>query len=84
MARDLSGHQKKIVDRYYENREGIATQNLQQIVSDLYLAEGKKAETLWGRAEKALKHVLANDAAARAALAERDVVKLAEVVGKLK
>lgn len=84
MPRDLSANQRKIVDRYYENREGIATQNLQQLVSDLYLAEGKKAETLWGRAEKALKHVASNDAATREALASRDVVKLAAVVAKLK
>ena len=84
MPRDLSANQKKIVDRYYDNREGIAPHNLQQIVSDLYLAEGKKATQLWGRAEKALKHVAANDAAAREALASKDVTKLAAVVNRLK
>ena len=52
---DLSSCQKKIVNRYYLHRGTIVITRLQEIISDLYLAEGKKADQLWKRAETALR-----------------------------
>ena len=47
MTRDYSNYQKKIIKRFYDNREGIDSQRLSEIASDLYLAEGKKKDRLW-------------------------------------
>ena len=52
---DYSKHQKKIIDRYYDHRDGIMLDKLGQIVTELFLAESdKKRTTLWTRARKAM------------------------------
>ena len=40
-------HQEKIIRNYYDNREGIAIQRVQEIITELYLSEGKKRERQW-------------------------------------
>jgi len=82
--RDLTGHQKKIVDRYYEHRDTISINKLGELVSELYLCETeKKAETLWTRVEKALKHTKANKARVDKILADRDREGLARLINEL-
>ncbi len=44
-----SRHQEKIIKRYYENRDAIGLQRAQELVTELYLAEGKKREKVWDR-----------------------------------
>ena len=84
MARDFTNHQRKIVNRYYEHRETIMTGKLQEIVSELYLAEtDKKREKLWERAEKALAATPANPARVKKVLAERNVEEFARLVAEL-
>src|SRR5205085_4374952 len=52
---ELSQHQKKIVNRYYERKDEIMLTRLQELVTDLYLAEtDKKRESLWKRADQAM------------------------------
>ncbi|OHB57924.1 MAG: hypothetical protein A2Y07_02010 [Planctomycetes bacterium GWF2_50_10] len=52
---DFSGYQKKIIERYYENMDTIALTNLQELVSEIYLADSpKKKEKLWERVAKSL------------------------------
>lgn len=52
---DFTAHQKKIINRYYDHRDEIALTNLQEIVTELYLATTeKKVEQLWKRVEKAM------------------------------
>ena len=82
-GREYSQTQKKIIDRYYEHRDSIMAQKLGEIVSELYLAEGKKAESLWKRAEKALANLSANDARVRKVLDERSLEGLAKLVNDL-
>ena len=82
-GREYSRTQKKIIDRYYEHRDSIMAQKLGEIVSELYLAEGKKAESLWKRAEKALANLSANDAQVRKVLDERSLEGLAKLVNDL-
>jgi len=55
---DYSKHQKKIIDRYYDNRETIMLGKLQEIVTDLFLAtaEGTK-KRLWKQAATAMKNL---------------------------
>ncbi|MFH1109621.1 MAG: hypothetical protein V1790_10565 [Planctomycetota bacterium] len=53
---DYTRHQKKIIERYYGRREEIMLVKLQEIVTELYLAEtDAKRDQLWKRAEKAMK-----------------------------
>jgi hypothetical protein len=44
---NYSAHQQKIIKRYYEHKDEIALQRLSELVTDLYLAEGKKRVTVW-------------------------------------
>ena len=44
---DYTRHQQGIIKRYYENRDTIQLQKLGELVTDLYLAEGKKREKVW-------------------------------------
>jgi len=50
-------HQQKIVKNYYKNRSAISQQRLGELVTDLYLAEGKKRETIWKRIRSALENL---------------------------
>ena len=49
-----SRHQEKIIKRYYENRDAIGLQRAQELVTELYLAEGKKREKVWDSLAKNL------------------------------
>ena len=51
---DLTPYQQKIVKRYYDNSESVATQRLAELVSDLYLATGKKRQRVWVSLESAM------------------------------
>jgi hypothetical protein len=42
--------QEKAIRRYYNNRPEIAIQRLQELVTDLYLSEGKKRSQHWKNA----------------------------------
>ncbi len=42
-------YQQNIIRNYYENRENIALQRAQEIVTELYLTEGKKRQKNWER-----------------------------------
>jgi hypothetical protein len=47
---DFTPYQQKIIKRYYDNLDKVALQRLAELVSDLYLAEGKKRERVWKQA----------------------------------
>ena len=40
-------YQQSIINNYYKNRDNISLQRLQELVTELYLAEGKKREQHW-------------------------------------
>jgi hypothetical protein len=42
-----SKYQQRIIKNYYQNREAIAFQRAQELVTELYLSEGKKREKHW-------------------------------------
>ena len=44
-----SRYQQNVIKNYYRNREAISLQRLQEMVTDLYLAEGKKRVQQWKR-----------------------------------
>lgn len=50
-----SSHQKKIIANYYDNLDTIMLTKLQELVTELYLADSKqKQDRLWERAHKAM------------------------------
>jgi len=44
---ERSKYQQNIIKNFYENRETISLQRAQEIVTDLYLSEGKKRLKYW-------------------------------------
>jgi len=53
MARH-SKYQQNIIRNYYKHKDAIGLQRLSELVTDLYLAEGKKRQQLWKNVEAAL------------------------------
>jgi acetylornithine deacetylase/succinyl-diaminopimelate desuccinylase-like protein len=47
MDKKYTKHQQRIIKNYYENRESISLQRLSELVTELYLAEGKGRERQW-------------------------------------
>jgi hypothetical protein len=47
MDRQYSKFQQKAIKNFYDNRESISIQRLGELVTDLYLAEGKARATKW-------------------------------------
>lgn len=54
MLEDYTPYQQGIIKRYYANLGTAQRQKLAELVSDLYLAEGKKRQQLWKRAATAM------------------------------
>ena len=52
-----SSYQDRIIRRYYQNQDAIMLQKLGDLVTDLYLAEGKAKDRLWKRLAAALKNL---------------------------
>jgi hypothetical protein len=44
---DHTPYQQKIIKRYYQNFDSLKAQRLAELVTELYLAEGKKRDRLW-------------------------------------
>ena len=42
-----SKYQQKIIKNYYENRETIALQRVQELITELYLSQGTKRQRYW-------------------------------------
>jgi hypothetical protein len=47
MNQKYTKHQQRIIKNYYENWEAISLQRLSELVTELYLAEGKGRERQW-------------------------------------
>jgi hypothetical protein len=52
-----SAHQTRIIRNYYKNRDAIMLQRLGEMVTDLYLAEGKARARIWTRITQALENL---------------------------
>ena len=44
---ERSKYQQNIIKNYYENRDAIALQRAQELVTELYLSEGKGRQKHW-------------------------------------
>ena len=55
MAKERTNYQKNVISRYYENLDTIMLGKLQEMVTDLYLADTEvKKKRLWERVDKAM------------------------------
>ena len=52
---EYTGYQKKVISNYYDNLDSIMLGNLQELVTELYLADSKaKQDRLWDRVHKSM------------------------------
>ena len=54
MLEDYTPHQQKIIKRYYSNQETLQHQRLAELVSELYLTQGRKRQRAWEAAAAAM------------------------------
>jgi hypothetical protein len=80
---DFTPHQQKIIKRYYDKQDVIQSQRLAELVSELYLAEGKKVERLWQAAATAMQKLGVPQARIDHLLQQADPALVAEVVKEL-
>ena len=78
-----SDYQKKVIGRYYENRESIDEGRLGELVTSLFLAEGKKRAKLWKTAEEIMLRLKVPESRVAHVTASNDPAILAEVVKDL-
>lgn len=81
--REYSNYQKKVIGRYYENRDQTDQQKLSELVTNLYLAEGKKREKFWETAESVMRRLKVPDSRIAHVISSNDPAILAEVVNDL-
>ena len=80
---DYTPYQQKIIKRYYDNQETIQRQRLAELVSELYLAEGKKRQRVWQAAAAAMQKLGVPQSRIDHLLKQNNPALLAEVVKEL-
>jgi len=80
---DYTPHQQKIIKRYYQNQDAINIQKLAELVTDLYLAEGKKRQTVWKRIVAAMQKLKIPEQRIQHLLSKDDPQLLANLVKEL-
>ena len=76
---EYSNYQKKVIQDYYKHKDTIALTRLQELVTELYLAETEaKAKKLWQQVEKALDKMKLKPTVKSHILEKQDVQILAE------
>ena len=54
MAKERSAYQDRAIRNYYKNRDDLMIQRLGELVTDLFLAEGKTRVKVWARVAEIL------------------------------
>ena len=80
---EYSNYQKKVIRRFYENRESGDEQRLAELVTNLYLSEGKKRDKLWVQAEETMLRLKVPKKRIEHLLKTKDPALIAEVVKEL-
>jgi hypothetical protein len=82
--REYSAHQRKIISRFYDNRDQLDHQRLGELVTSLYLASGEKQKAkLWASAEEAMTRLKVPPTRITHVLEKKDPAVLASVVEDL-
>jgi hypothetical protein len=83
MLENYSRHQQGIIKRYYRNLDKIQLERLSELVTELYLAEGKKKDKLWESAAAAMKKLEVPQERIDHLLAKKDLTLIAALVKEL-
>jgi hypothetical protein len=82
--REYTNYQKKVISRYYDNRDQIDEQRLSELVTNLYLATGEKQKVkLWKSVEDTMTRLKLPTTRIAHILEKQDPALLAEVVKDL-
>ncbi|MFN4260162.1 MAG: hypothetical protein ACK4RK_12770 [Gemmataceae bacterium] len=80
---DYTPHQQKIIKRYYDNIDAIKLQRLAELVSELYLATGKKRQRVWKQIVAALQTLGLSQARIDCLVQQDNPALVADVVQEL-
>jgi hypothetical protein len=80
---DYTPYQEKIIKRYYDNQDVIQHQRLAELVSELYLAKGKKLQRAWEAAATAMQKLGVPQSRIDHLVNRADPALVAEVVKEL-
>ncbi len=80
---DFSPYQQKIIRRYYDNFDQVGYQRLSELVTEIYLAEGKKRDRLWVQVSDMLAKLKFPQARLDHLLEKKDPAHLALVLKEL-
>jgi hypothetical protein len=80
---EYTPYQRKIIERYYKNLDAIKLQQLSELATELYLAEGRKRDRLWSRVEKCLESLGLPETRIVHLMQERDPTLLVTVLKEL-
>jgi hypothetical protein len=80
---DHTPYQKNIIKRYYEHFDAIKRQQLAEIITEIYLAEGKRRDRLWKRVETILRTVGFPETRIALLMERRDPEYLTEVLKEI-
>ncbi|SFH80007.1 hypothetical protein [Planctomicrobium piriforme] len=85
MSKDFSSYQKKVISRYYDNRDQIDETRLGELVTNLYLAKpgSKQMEKLWVSAQETMERLKVPESRIAHVMSKKDAAILAEVVKEL-
>lgn len=81
--RNFSDYQRKIIGRYYENQPQLDQQRLSELVTNLYLSEGKKRDKHWVTAREMMTRLKVPADRIEHIMKSADPALLAEVVQDL-
>ena len=77
--KEYSNYQKDIIAGYYQNLDAITLTKLQELVTELYLADSEvKQDRLWERAHKAMTRLKIKPAIIEHIMKERSATILAK------
>lgn len=74
---------KGAINRFYEHADTRNLNQIQELITELYLAEGAAKEKLWKKAAEVLERLGVPGDKAVQAIATKDIKKLAELVASL-
>jgi hypothetical protein len=80
---DFTPYQQKIIKRYYDNQDVIQKQRLAELVSELYLTQGKKLQRVWESAAAAMQKLGIPQQRIDHLLKQKNPALVAEVVKEL-
>jgi len=78
-----SKYQERIIKNYYNNQDNILLQRLSDLVSDLYLSEGKARARIWLRATTAMEKLKVPASRIEHLLKKDDPALLAKLIEEL-